>query len=119
MGVLDAPLRAVAKTLVPKFGTTTGAIVRDGTYDEATDTVGSPTEYSCSVVFESFAAHLVDGDVVQEGDQIAHVAAADLTITPTPATDALQVGTETWDVVRVMRVQPGATVILYSLHVRR
>lgn len=118
MGVLDTPLRAVAKSVLPKFGTS-ATIERAGTYNAATDTTGAGTSHATNVVFEEFAQHLVDGEIVQSGDQIAHIPALGLSITPSPEKDRLKVGSDSWQIVRVMSVQPGDTAIAYKLHVRR
>jgi hypothetical protein len=117
MGILDAPMRAVAKTLVPKFGTV-ASIERDGAYSTITDSIGASTSYACNVVFDAVETHIQDGSS-RSGDRVALIAALDISIVPDPEKDRLKVGTESWQVLRNLPVQPGATAILHVLHVRR
>lgn len=119
MGLTGA-LRKATKAVVPAVDGAAGTLVRKGTYTEATDTVGSDTTYTgFQVAWDDYPSHLVDGEIVRQGDRKAIIAASAITVTPTPKTDALKVGSETWQIIHVNEIRTGADTIAFELQVRR
>jgi len=83
MGFLDAPMRAVAKTMVGKFGTSvTFRLVSRAGYDvhagSAAETLADTAIKGVLVEFNSYEL----GDDVKLGDRKLMVAAKDLSVAP-------------------------------------
>ena len=81
-------------------------------------TVESNTDVKTSAFFTAFKAGQIDGSAIQRGDQRLLIAAEGLGAVPTTAHQVID-GEEVWQVQDVETVQPGDTVILYKLLVRR
>ena len=125
MGFLDSAAQSIAATLIPKAGTTSASIKRKGAHDSYTDEKGSPTTYPLGgVTFDEFSrvrhASLFDWQegTTKAGDLVAYVPAKGLSITPTPATDRLVVGSQSWAIIEVRQVKPGTVTAMYALLVR-
>jgi len=121
MTILDAPMGALARTLVGTFGRA-ATINRKGAsdYDTATGrTLSDTSSISCSVVIEAFAAGLIDGTIVQQGDVKGIVSGLEVGYKPVAARDTLTEGGRTWQIVNVIGYSSGASEAAYSLHLRR
>lgn len=120
MGVLDAPLRSVASTLVGQFGRAFTLRRTATTHDPDTNSVTEThTNYTVTGIQEDYNAVERDGQVVRFGDYRVLLAAQDLSITPTPATDELRDGSTALTIVSVERIYSGEQVAAYRLQVRR
>lgn len=121
MTILDAPMGALARNLIGTFGRP-ATITRKGEsfYDTSTGrALHDESEVACSVVIEAFAAGLVDGTIVQQGDVKGIVSGAEVGYKPVPARDTLTEGGRTWQIVNVIGYSSGAREAAYSLHLRR
>lgn len=121
MTILDAPMGALAQTLVGTFGRP-ATIQRKGAslYDTSTGrALNDESDVECSVVFENFAAGLIDGTIVQQGDVKGIVSGLEVGYKPNPARDTLTEGGRVWKIVGVTGYSSGASEAAYSLHLRR
>ena len=122
MGVLDGPMAAVAKTMVGTFGRpATLKRYSAAAYDDSTgkSSGGTPTDVSCSVVFEEFAQSQIDGTLIRAGDRKAIVSRSELGAEPRPDRDEMVIGGQTWRIVRVVGHSSGEQEAAYTLHLRR
>ncbi|RPJ39855.1 MAG: hypothetical protein EHM35_01220 [Planctomycetaceae bacterium] len=70
---------------------------------------------SVSAVFVNYKAKEIDGENVRRGDKYAFVAGDS-------AADEYQLlidGSQTWKIVEADKIEPGAEILLYKLHLRR
>lgn len=70
-------------------------------------------------VFVEYDNEGIDGDRVRRGDKRLFVAANDTSLQIVEGFDKVVDGTETWAIVAVRIVQPGDTLIIYDIQVRR
>jgi hypothetical protein len=90
-------------------GTSTG--------DEWDPTPGTPTEYAVTVVETSFTSQEKAGGLVREDDRKFIMSTAG---DPDPSLNGtLTVGSTTLQIVNVTPLQPGAVVMMYTLHCRK
>ena len=127
MGLLDGPLRSVAKTLVGVLGADAALRQVTSTYNAVNGTETTAT-LSASIRIsppEPYSAYRVDGTMVQAGDARCIVAAKDLEdagfVLPTGSHKNLylDIGTETWTVVRTMQIRSGDQAAAVELQLRR
>ena len=71
-----------------------------------------------SGLFTAFKENQIDGSTIRRGDQHLLIAAEGLEVVPTTALQVID-GEQVWQVQDVEAVQPGDSVILYKLQVRR
>lgn len=109
---------ATANRLIDRFGQT-GYIVRRGsaTGDEWNPTFAADAEHACRLVETDYTAREIDGTLILASDKKLLVAVSGLTITPAPS-DRVKVGGANYEIVSVMPLQPGGTVILYEIQGR-
>jgi hypothetical protein len=69
-------------------------------------------------LFTLYEAGQRDGSTIQQGDQGLLLAASGLATPPSDEDEVLDGGL-TWQVMRVERLQPGETALLYRLQLRR
>ncbi len=121
MTVLDSAMGALAQNLIGTFGRpATIASKGESAYDTATGrTASTESSISCSVVIEAFAAGLIDGTLVQQGDVKGLVSGLEVGYKPNPARDTLTEGGREWKIVGVIGYSSGASEAAYSLHLRR
>lgn len=122
MGILDAPMAAVAKTLTGTFGRpATLKVYLPPLYDDSTGATssGTPTEVSCSVVLSEYTDHQIDGTLIKAGDRKAIVSRSEIATKPVPDRDTLVIGSETWRIVRVTGYSSGESEAAYELQLRR
>ena len=121
MGLLDAPLRDVAKTLMDTFGTSvTVTIVSQGGYDAEAGV--QPDESTTATALKGYLGTYnikqVDGKSIKMGDRPLYVAAKDLATAPEPD-DRVIVGSDTYRVVSPAQIQATDEVALYVLQLRK
>ena len=83
----------------------------------------SNTDYAWTVVVSEFADGLIDGSSVMRGDRRILGAAADLAVTPDPATDTIIMDGVTWQLVHDGTQQSGVktdpATATWSIQIRR
>jgi hypothetical protein len=118
MGLLDAPLRAVSKNLMAKFGTS--CTIRSVTHGAYSATAGKSVESVLDTatrgVLEEYRAHEF-GDTVKVGDRKLTVAASELAFTP-DTEDRVLIGSTLYRVIRVETVQATDEAALYQFQIR-
>jgi len=118
MGLLDTPLRAVAKSLMHTFGTSaTVRRVLGGQYNTTTGkAVETIIDQAVEGILEEYEAREI-GDTVKMGDRKFSIAAADLNFTPSPE-DRVLFGTKVYRIVRVGIVQATDDAALFTMQLR-
>lgn len=119
-GALDTKMRAIAVSLIDRFGKSvtwtkyastvtpsTGVVTRTGTSYTVTITppMGPDSSYKPT-------------SLIREGDRLVTVAASGLAFTPTEG-DELTIDAATWRVVAVQAVYSGSLVAAYTAQIRR
>jgi len=118
MGLLDAPLRNVAKSLLNTFGTSvTFRLVTPGSYDTTTGTQ-KPTETNTTVkgTLAAYTNH-ERGDSIQLGDRKLFVAASALTVTPT-TDDQIVIDSSVYRIVRNNVTYATDQAAIFELQIR-
>ncbi len=124
MGTLDGALGGVAQTLIRTFGRS-ATLIRpgsSGSFDTASLTItgaGSPTSYSCFVVFAEYTQSQIDGTLIKAGDRKAVVSRLALGVEPLPQSDTLYEGGRTWQIISLIGYSSGEQEAAYELQVRR
>lgn len=114
--------RATAERLIARFGravTVRRKAVSGATeaWNPSTGTV-TTTDYPATAVITEYAAREIDGTLIRREDRRVQLSTEGLNITPTTA-DALIVGSDVLAIVNVAPLEPGGTVVLYELQVRK
>lgn len=78
---------------------------------------GTPTSYAVTVVVNDYRNAEIDGTRVQSGDKKVTIAKGSLAIEPTTS-DTLVIGGVDHAIVEVRPLNPGGTVVLWTLQVR-
>ena len=78
----------------------------------------SVSDQAARGLFTLYEAGQRDGSTVQQGDQGLLLAASGLETPPSDDDEVIDGGV-TWQVLRVERLQPGPTALLYRLQLRR
>lgn len=110
-------LRATAAALIAAKGRTMTLRSRSsGSYNASTGgAVVTTSNTTITGVVSNFPLLLVDGTQIQRGDvKVLTVSSVE----PKPG-DGLLIGSIEYDVVSVREINPGGTVVLYSLQARR
>lgn len=81
-------------------------------------TIGTPTSYAVNVVVQEYRNAEIDGARVQAGDKKVMMAKGSLAIEP-DTSDKLVIGGVDHAIVEVRPLNPGGTVLLYEMQVRR
>ena len=120
MSVFDyARSKASADRLLARFGQT-GSVRRTpqtGTAYNPTD--GAPVDHPVTFVVTEFSAREIDGTRVLASDKKALVAVGALSITPGTADLLLDPEVPGYKIVKVDPLNPGGTVVVYQMQVRR
>lgn len=71
---------------------------------------------------ENYTDKAIDGTLIKAGDVMLHLSPTDIAgaavAAPKPTADRITMGGKTWVVQRVMPVQPGDTVVMFTLQLR-
>lgn len=121
VGILDNPLRGVAKTLHQKFGKAiTYRRLSASAYNITTGKVAqTASDETITAVIAAFDSREVGG-TVQAGDLRVTVAATDGGLTAAPALkDRIVIDSTSYEIIRVTPTYSGDQVALYELQVRR
>jgi predicted transcriptional regulator of viral defense system len=118
MGTLDAPLRAVAKSLIGEFGTA-GTITRvtPGRYNIQAGTQAETTANTTVSGVVSAFKHYELGAEIRATDRKYLVAASDVTFVP-DVDDRVTIGSDTYRIVRTREVQATDQAAVYELALR-
>ena len=112
-------LQATATRLLTKYGQA-ATLTRwtKGAYNDDTLTTGtgSSADLAVTVVEWDFTARERDGTLIRAEDKRFILGGAD---DAPKLNDKLKVGGVEWEVISVEETNPGGTVLLYVLHVRR
>ncbi len=118
MGLLDAPIRAVSKSLLGTFGTSVK--IRQVTVGAYNTTTGAPATSTEDVtvkgLLEQYAGHEI-GDAIKVGDRKLTIAASSLTFTPGTEEQVL-IGQETYRVIRVEQILATDQAALFVMQIR-
>jgi hypothetical protein len=121
---MGSPLLKAAQSAIKaagSLGATKSVTLRraSSTYVPATG-VSTPTntDYTWTVVQTFYSDRMVDGTSVKSGDRKLLGAAADLSVTPNPETDAIVMDSLTWQIVDTGTQTDPATAT-WTLQVRR
>ena len=107
-----------AERLIARFGqsaTLTKPGASSGT--PYNPTIAASTDYAVTVVNKTITIENRDGTLVQQGDRL-FILSTDTTATP-ELDDTLTAGGETYQIVDVTPLQPGATVMLWYVQCRK
>lgn len=110
-------LRATAQRLLSRFGQS-ATLTRRAASGTAYDPTISETGYTVTVAVMEYSNREREGALIQTGDKKVYLSTEGLSITPTVA-DTLTVGGAKHEIVNVMHLDPGGTVLMYELQVRR
>lgn len=78
---------------------------------------GVPTLHACTVVETGYSLKDRDHTNVQVGDKLGLISTA-IDIVPTIA-DVLLIGSDRWQIIDVMPLEPGGRTLLYKFHARK
>lgn len=111
--------KATADRLITRFGQT-GTLRRPTVSGTAYNpTEGVPVEYACLFVITDFAAHEIDGTRVLATDKKVLLAKGDLAVDPLTSDLLVEADGSVYKIIRVEPLQPGDTVVMHTLQVRR
>lgn len=117
-----APLAAEAAALIADMGRTVTVRKKSRTPADASEPwrapTSSPTEASVIAVVVPFEAAEVDGTLIRRTDKQAYVAANDASPHLLETFDELEDGGDVLKIHRASVINPGATRLLYHLHLR-
>ncbi|MGI4886104.1 MAG: hypothetical protein ACRYFR_14200 [Janthinobacterium lividum] len=105
-----------AEELIAEFGRDITLLNRqNGGFDFAANRVidGTDTMRTVRAVFTDYKAKDIDGTVIRQGDKLCLVAGA------VDAREILMDGTDQYAIISIEAVQPGDTLILSKVQVRR
>jgi hypothetical protein len=110
--------KATADRLISRFGQT--ATLRRPTVSGTAynPSAGTPTDYSATVVVLDYDRREIDGTRILAADRKVLLAAGTLAIEPVTSDKAVIGGIE-HSIIDVAPLNPGGTVLLYQLQVRR
>lgn len=114
-----AQAKATADRLIARFGQS-GYIRRTPTTGAAYNpTQGTPADHACTFVITDYTSRQIDGTRILAGDKKALVAVGALSITPGTADRLLDPSAPGYKIVEAMPLNPGGTVVMYEMQVRR
>lgn len=110
--------KAAADRLLTRFGQA-AALKRPNSSGPAYAPVeGTPTSYAVTVVVDTYRNSEVDGTRVLATDKKVTMAKGSLTIEPATS-DTLVIGGKEHAIVRVEPLNPGGTLVMWTLQVRQ
>ncbi len=111
------PIQSRATSLIKRFGREyTFTRETDTAYDPASgDSTSATATYTSSLVWLNFNRSEIDGDSVRAGDAAPIMESANA---PMQGDTLIHQGVK-WRIERVETVEPGDTVVIYKLQVRR
>lgn len=110
---------ATADRMIERFGVAGTLRRRVTTGPEYDPTEGDPVDHACRFVVSDYSAMEIDGTRVLATDKKVMLAKGSLTVEPM-LSDLLDDGvTPVYKLVAIKPLQPGATVVMWELQVRR
>lgn len=112
---------ATASRLIKKFGvpvTIVATNISPNPGESWKPGVANPLTQGGLAVFLNYDQTLVDGTLIRSGDQKVLLSAGELTFAPS-FIGYLQRGSEKWNIVKIEPLNPGDTLVMYTLQVRR
>ncbi|MFP1634091.1 hypothetical protein ACLB6G_20365 [Zhengella sp. ZM62] len=108
---------ATAQRLIAKFGQSVTLTKVTKVWNDWNPGVNL-TEYSATGAVMDYADREIDGTVIKAGDKRVYLSTEGLTVEP-DTTDTLTVGGVVHSIIRVDPLNPGGTVVMWTLQVRR
>lgn len=107
-----------ATKLLTNFGRTIQHIaVAEGIYDpEASEVTNTETSTDCIACDFDFKANQYDGDLVQFGDRYAIINNA---VSNIDVSDKLVIDSVRWSIVKVEKIAPAGTLVMWKVQIRR
>lgn len=107
--------KATAERLISRFGKA-GAIRRMEASGDPWNPALMPVDYDCTLVVTDYTLRERESTLIGAKDRKVLISTEGVTITPTNA-DKLRLGGVDYEIVRVMPLEPGDTVILWEMQV--
>jgi len=111
--------KSTAESLLAKFGQTV-TLKRDTAGAGPAYNPGAPTttSYSATAVVLDYSDYERDGTFIQTGDKKVYLSTSGLSITPA-LSDKMVVNSDTHSIINIKPLNPGGTVLLYEIQIRR
>lgn len=107
---------ATAQRLIANFGQA-ATLRRKTLTGTAYDPTVATTDYDCTVVVENYRYFEVDGTRILAKDKKVFLSTAGLTITPAVG-DQILIESIVHQIINLMPLSPGGTVVMYELQAR-
>lgn len=107
--------KATAERLIARFGKS-GSIRRRTSTGDEWDPTRTLTDYDATLVVIDYSLSERSGTLIGATDRKVLISTAGLTITPTNA-DKLVVDGDEHEIVRIVPLEPGATVVMWEAQV--
>jgi len=119
MTTLDDTFLPLTANLISSFGKSLTFVVATDSYDPATgsNTVSESTSVVKGVL-SAYSSRFIDGDLIQNGDLKALIAAQGLTFTPTVG-QRVEFNSQKWRIVAIASLYSGDEIAGYRLQLRR
>lgn len=113
-----AKMRTTAERLIARFGRS-AELRRAKAHGPAYDPTIGPDDYCpVTVVLGEYAVKEIDGTLIKAEDRKVTMSTEGVTITP-ETSDRLLIGSTLYDIVTIKPLEPGGTVLLWKMQVRR
>ena len=115
-----AGLASTALKQIAKFGrSVTLRAVTAGTFDTSTGTKtgASTADTVVKAVVTAYKDKQIDGEIIRHGDKMVMIAGS--AVTTAPVTNDIVVDGGDYKIVNIETIQPGDTVLIYKLQVRK
>ena len=115
-----ASLASTALKQITKFGrSVTLRTVTTGTFDTGTGVISGASDADVTVkaVVTGYKDKQIDGQIIRSGDKQVMIAGSALTTAP--KTNDIVVDSGDYKIVNIETIQPGDTVLIYKLQVRK
>lgn len=106
---------ATAQRLIARFGRA-GAIRRTADSGDAWNPTQSATDYDCTLVVTDYSLYERASGLIGATDRKVLVSTDGVSISPTSA-DKLVIGSNVYEIKRVDPLEPGDTVVLWTMQV--
>ena len=114
-----ARMVATADRMITRFGTA-GTLRRPTSSGTPYNpTPGAPVDYACRFVVSDYSAMEIDGTRVLATDKKVMLAKGSLTVEPELSDLLVDGASSSYRIVAIKPLQPGATVVMWELQVRR
>lgn len=110
-------LRSTAERLIARFGQS-ATLTRVATSGTAYDPTTTETDYTVTVAVMEYTDRERDGTLIKVGDKKVYLSTSGLSITPGVA-DKITIGGVEHEIINVMPLNPGGTVVMYETQARR